>query len=128
MSDKFPNFEMYDENTEPKFIQFYFREEPYFRTCQDRERFHEAIIERSLRQMGVEEFARIKSIEGEFDIISPRRDNYDVVGMGKFQEQEGGIFVLFGSSYDYGLVPNQKHLDDLARFLPEGIKIRIGGE
>ena len=108
-----PKFIIPDE-TPHKFIQAYVNNEPYFRHDNGKE---------------VSPMTLLRKLLFEFDmnvigagIIPERGMNYRRVGGGQMEEISQGIYDLKRTSADR---PNQRHLNDLTPYLPEGIELNI---
>ena len=108
-----------------KFIQVYLEGQPFFRSG-DGDSLHGILFMKFLDEQGI----HYKLIDDDIGNLSPvlKEENYELVGAGRI-DSRGGEFVLYGSSKSYSkLPPNQKHLDDLAPHIPQGIKFTIQSE
>ena len=104
-----------------KFVQVYIDGEAYF-SCS--EYFHKIILKKILDSFSINP-ELIKDEVGDI-MPAPIGDRYSAVGMGMIKEGENDKeYFLSGKSEDYVLTPNQKHLNDLEKYIPEGIKFKI---
>jgi hypothetical protein len=108
--------------SEAKFVQIYVDSIPILRTSRRDEYCHKDVLKRSLEEIGINDYDFINNSSDL--MILPEGSRYGVVGMGRIR-RHGDIFVLSGASLDYLLGPNEKHLEDLRKYLSEDIDIRI---
>jgi len=107
-----------------KFIQMYIDEQPFFRAGSFIS-YHSDILAEILRQAELT-FEEMEDPFGDL-VPRPKGTHYELVGAGTMIHGETG-FLLYDISRSYGLTPNQKHLDDLAPYILDGIKFKIRGE
>ncbi|MDO8528906.1 MAG: hypothetical protein Q7S06_03380 [Nanoarchaeota archaeon] len=118
LPDEFPD--------DSKFIQLYINGEPFFRAKSpplNRRVYHSDILVAMLIEAGIK-FEEGPDFAGDISPIK-KGENYELIGAGIIYKNERGELLLLENSIAYGLTPNQKHLEDLAQHLPEGIKLRI---
>ena len=101
-----------------KIVQLYIGGQPWLKGGKTSEgKYHYQLLEEILRKEGVNDFPTIK-----FDgmVIPALTDGkkYDVVGMGVC-EKFRNMYSFDGSSTDYGIGINLKHLEDLQALNPE---------
>ncbi len=98
-----------------KFIQVYINKQPFFRMSE-----HDSSDKNLLGKLLKE-----AKVPYEIGYMAPlmRGKDYNMVGNGEINSN-GKEFILSQSSC-CELGPNQKHLDDLAQYLPKEIKLKI---
>ena len=122
MTDKnIPRF-VIPERAVSKFVQLYIDGEAYLRH-DSYYTDHSLILEETLKEFGLRNYVVFVE-DGRVDIKGER---YEAVGMGFLVKsfENDMKYNLSDISYHHGIGPNQKHLDDLTPYLPEGIKLTI---
>lgn len=106
-----------------RFIQIYIENKPFFRAV-DIGSSHPEALAQILKEADIP-FAWIDN--GTRNIPSAKGEDYHLVGAGIIGNVREKEFILSGKSLYYYLEPNQQHLDDISLYIPEGIKMTIGG-
>jgi hypothetical protein len=110
MSKEISNF-VQPEKPTGRFVQHYLNNTPFIRFSSDESENHHN-ISMSL----IEEY---NSALHPFSIINHPS------GRGFYKLLKDGTIQLYGDKYQEEVHPNQKHLDKLRIYLPEGIKLEI---
>jgi hypothetical protein len=110
MSKEISNFVM-PQKPSGKFVQHYINNIPFIRFSLNDEETPDKISERLL-------------IDYMWAITNPAVTDR-LAAKGFYRKLKDGIIQLYGDKYKEEVHPNQKHLNELASYLPEGIKLEI---
>ncbi len=104
-----------------KFIQVYVKDEPYLMSAPEN-RFHGDMLEDLLKELKIEYSTFTK---GTRQLPEAEGEDYHMVGAGAIMDVSPTSYLLTGESFDYGLKPNQEHLDDVKPHIPDGIELKV---
>ncbi len=100
-----------------KFVQIYIQDCPYIRIS---ERLtHSSILEQTLKEFHISQRAYVRI--GNRILLSPKENDYNAIGMGFYEANEGNI-TLKGKSECYQIGPNQDHLSKLLSLYNPSLK------
>ena len=103
------------------FVQFYFYEEPFFRSNVGS---HVGLLLSIFDEFGIKPDVILEEMPQPEDLT---RENYRVVGMGGITK-EFNNYVLLGKSLGYKIGGDEEHLKSLVPYLKKGIQFNLGGK
>jgi hypothetical protein len=109
-----------------KVVQLYVDNKPYLKFPKFRLNIHGDILRRLLDELDIP-YKKVMGLYTRNSVPAPTGERYRVVGMGHYDtdSRDRRLITFSGSSMDYGLGIDQKHLDDIVMLQP-GWTLRIG--